>query len=343
MQEITKIDDNYKEWIKELSQRFKRSQIKAAISVNTELLRFYWSIGEDIVLRQAESKWGEKFFDTLSKDLQKEIPDAKGLSPINLRYMKRFYLLYNQNYKIVPQLVEDLFSIPWGHHRLIIDKVKGNIQKAIFFVQKAIENNWSRSVLLNFLDTNLYERQGKAITNFKTTLPIPEGELAQQLTKDPYNFDFLTLTEGFKEKELKDALMNNLSNFLLEMGRGFAYVGREYRLQVGSKEFFIDLLFYNIHLHAYCVVELKTTEFEPEYIGQLGMYMVAVNHQLKREGDNNTIGLIICKTKDNITAQYSLETTNQPIGISEFSLENILPEDFKSSLPSIEEIENELR
>lgn len=223
------------------------------------------------------------------------------------------------NDEIGSQIVDELCSIPWGHHRYIIDKCKGNPGKALFYVRKTIENNWSRAVLLNWLDTDLYERQGKAITNFNKQLPVAQGDLANELTKDPYNFDFLTMTEGYNEKELKDALTDNIVKFLLELGNGFAFVGREYRLEVGKTEQFIDLLFYNIRLHCYVVIEIKT------------------------EQENPTIGLIICKERDEVLAQYAVESAGEPIGISEYELSKVYPADFKSSLPTIAEIEQQLR
>jgi len=235
-----------------------------------------------------------------------------------------------------------LFRTPWGHHKCIIDKCGDNSKKAIFYINKALENNWSRAVLLNWLSTDLYERQGKAITNFSNQLPLAQGDLAQEITKDPYNFDFLTMTEGYNEKELKDALEDNIVKFLLELGGGFAFVGREYRLLIGDTEKFIDLLFYNIKLHCYVVVEVKTDKFDSSNIGQLGTYMVATNHILKSEMDNPTIGLLICKEKDNVLAQYALESSNEPIGISEYELSKLYPTDFKGSLPSIAEIEQQL-
>jgi predicted nuclease of restriction endonuclease-like (RecB) superfamily len=277
----------------------------------------------------------------VSKDLQKTLPDVKSFSATNLKYMQYFYELYSS-----PQLGDlniSVFKIPWGHNKLIIDKCKNNREKAIFYANKTLENNWSRAMLLNFLDTNLYERQGKAITNFSQTLPKNESDLAQAITKDPYNFDFLTLTERYDEKELKDALMDNITKFLLELGNGFAFVGREVRLTIGETENFIDMLFYNIKLHCYVVVEVKVEEFNSRDMGQLGTYMVAVNHQLKGENDASTLGLIICKSKDNVKAQYALEASSQPMGISAYDVNQFIPENFKSSLPSIEQIEEELR
>ena len=304
MSQLIKIDGEYAQWLQSIGKRFKNMQIKAATKVNQEMLKFYWSLGKDMVEMRAESRWGSKFYVNLSKDLAFAMPEQKSFSPTNLKYMTYFYQLYSQispqpvdeiGNEISPQLVDDLCKVPWGHHRYIIDKCKGDPDKAIFYVRKTIENSWSRAVLLNWLDTNLYERQGKAITNFSLQIPESHSDLAKELTKDPYNFDFLTMTEGYNEKELKDALTDNIVKFLMELGNGFAFVGREYRLQVGETEQFIDLLFYNIRLHCYVVIEVKTEKFKPADIGQLGTYVVAVNHILKGDDENPTIGLLICK------------------------------------------------
>ena len=245
------------------------------------------------------------------------------------------------------QAVDDLgmkiiFYVPWGHHVQILGKCKGNAEKALFYVRKTIENNWSRSVLLNFLSTDLYERQGKAISNFSLTLPAEQSDLAQEITKDPYNFDFLTLQERYNEKELKDALIDKVGKFLIELGMGFAYMGREVRIEIGETEKFIDMLFYNTKRHCYVVLEVKTGKFDSSYAGQLGTYVVAVNHQFKTEEDNPTIGLLICKDLDKIEAQYALESSSQPIGVSSYELSKLIPEEFKGSMPTIEEIESEL-
>lgn len=351
MSQLIKIDKDYAKWIEGLSSRFRNVQIKAATKVNQEMLLFYWSLGKDIVEMNAEGTWGSGLLRNLSLDLKERLPDSKGFSETNLDYMRRFYLLYSKSPQVVednaneisPQFVGKLCSIPWGHHRYIMDKCKNDVEKALFYVEKTIENNWSRAVLLNWLSTDLYERQGKAITNFNTRLPEPQGDLAQEITKDPYNFDFLSMREGYNEKELKDALENNIVKFLLELGTGFAFVGREYRVMIGNTEKFIDLLFYNINLHCYVVIEVKVDKFESENIGQLGTYVAATNHILKTEKDNPTIGLLICKEKDNVLAQYALESTSQPIGISEYELSKLYPSDFKSSMPSIEEIEQQLK
>lgn len=359
MNSFIKVDESYKNWLNELSNRFKSSQIKAAMRVNSEMLKFYWSIGRDISKMELTTKYGSGFYKKLSADLKEIFPDSSSFSETNLRYMWRFYGLYPMMENLpqlgadsessnLPQVVAKsdeqniIFQIPWGHHKLIIDKCRKDPERALFYVEKVLENSWSRAVLLNFLDTDLYDRQGKAVTNFKYTLPIAQGELAQAITKDPYNFDFLSLTEKYNEKELKDALMDNITRFLLELGSGFSFVGREYRLEIGEKENFIDMLFFNINLRCYVVLEVKVTEFEPSFAGQLGTYVVAVNHQLKEEWQNPAVGLLVCKSMDKIEAQYALESTSQPLGVSSYELSKLIPENFKGSLPTIEEIEAEL-
>lgn len=351
---ITILDKDYKNWIAELSSRYRKSQIKAAIKVNTELLKFYWELGRDIVGRDAENKYGSKFYSAISADLKKALPGAEGFSPSSIRYSKRFFLLYNpiianfqqvaeKSEEIVNQLLSSLFSIPWGHHMLLIDKCSNSPDKALFFVQQAVEKGWSRSTLLNMLSTDLYERHGKALTNFQRTLPAETSELAQELTKDPYDFAFTGITGRHNEKLLKDKLLDNITKFLVELGTGFAYVGREYSLQVGNREQFLDLLFYNLNLSYYVVVEVKIGKFEFADIGQLGGYMVACNHILKKEErDNPTIGLLICKEKDRVQAQYALESSTQPIGISEYELERFYPEKIEGTIPTIEELEMNL-
>ncbi|MBE5847748.1 MAG: DUF1016 domain-containing protein [Lachnospiraceae bacterium] len=349
MDKMIRVDKNYKRWIEEVSKRFRKSQIKAALKVNDEMLRFYWSLGCDMERIKENYEWGAHFYSQISKDIQKMLPDVKSFSSRNLLYMHQFYRMY-PDAVITPQsgaqlhndIWEGVFGIPWGHHKLILDKCKDDQSRALFFVSKILENNWSRSVLLDFLETDLYERQGKAITNFAQTLPGIQGDLAQAITKDPYNFDFLTLHEKYNEKELKDALIDKVQSFLLELGTGFAYLGREIRIKVGKKEKFIDLLFYNTRVRCYVVVEVKSGEFESTNMGQLGTYVVAVNHQIKTEHDNPTIGLIVCKGMDKVEAQYALEASTQPLGVSSYVLSKLVPERFKGSLPSIEEIEEEL-
>lgn len=336
---------DYKQWLSKIKQHIRQSQIKAAVRVNTELLRLYWHLGKEIAERRAEAKWGNGFFNTLSRDLKADFPDMQGFSPTNLKYCKRFYLFYSQSdtihHQVGDELISPIFSIPWRHHIEILTKCR-TIDEALFYVGKTLENGWSRAVLLNFLDARLFETQGKALTNFRKNLPEPMSDLAQQTLKDPYNFDFLTMRENYNERELEDALTTNITRFLLELGSGFAFVGRQVRLEVNGNEYFIDLLFYHLKLRCYTVVELKVTEFKPEYLGQLGFYVTAVNRQFKRTEDNPTIGLIICKTKDRVVAEYALEGTNQPLGISQYDLMKVTSEELKNTLPSIEEIENEL-
>ena len=351
---ISIIDNDYKQWVKTLVVRYRQSQIKAAVKVNTEQLLFNLSLGKDIVERQEENKYGSKFYASLSRDLKEEIPDVEGLSESNIRYCKRFYQLYCQAIENLPQLVEDLknenlpqvveelCSIPWGHHRLIIDRCSNDPQKALFFVNQTIENGWSRAMLLNWIDTGLYERQGKAIKNFSASLPAPDSDLALEVTKDPYNFAFAGVRGKYNEKKLKEALLTNITNFLVELGSGFSYVGREYRLQLGEKEKFIDLLFYHLKLRCYVVVEVKIEDFDFPDVGQIGGYIVACNHILKRPDDNPTIGLLICKKKNGLLAQYSLESSSQPIAISSYELEQFYPVKVEGALPTIEELENKL-
>lgn len=346
MNKLLKIDDQYKNWVVELKLRIRQSQIKAAFKVNKEMLRLYWKIGQDILEKSKTAQWGDLLIPQLSRDLIEEFPDMKGFSPSNLKYMRSFYLFYSQVDIIGQQLVDQLednqiFQIPWGHHIFLFTKCKTK-NEALFYIAKTIENGWSRNILMNVFETNLYAVQGKAITNFAAQLPTLQSDLAQQALKDPYNFDFLAMRQGYNERELEDALTHNITKFLLEMGSGFAYIGRQIRIEIGEKEFFIDLLFYHLKLRCYIVIELKTGEFKAEYVSKLGLYVSAVNHQMKESCDQPTIGLLICKTKDEVVAQYTLESTSQPIGISEYQLSKLYPRDIEGVIPSIEEIEKEL-
>lgn len=304
----------YKSWVNELKKCYKRAQIKASVAVNAELLEYYWQLGEDIERKSFANIYGASFFEKLSEDLKIELEGVQGFSPVNLRYAHRFYLLYSPIFQQLVEesekkgLIESLKNVPWGHHQRIMDKCKQDSKKAV--------------------------------TNFLTVLPAVQGELAQQMTKDPYSFDFLAMREKYEEKELKDALIANIEKFLLELGKGFAYMGREYRLQVGNTEQFLDMLFYNTRLRCYVVIEIKTGQFEASSIGQLGTYVTAVNHILKTENDNPTLGLLICKNKDNVLARFALESSKGPLAISEYELGKLYPENFKSSMPTIEEIES---
>ena len=346
---VSNIHSQYREWLSEIKSDYRRSQIKAAVKVNEELLRFYWRLGRGIAQLHFDAEWGSGFYEALSKDLKEAFPDSKGFAVSNLRYMRRYYELFPDfpirpqvEGEIMPRVGEQIFMIPWNHIKYILDKCGGNQAKALFYVQETIKNNWSRAVLLNFLGTDLYERKGKAITNFEATLPRDGGDLARQITKDPYNFDFLVLRKEYDEKELKSALISNIERFLLELGKGFAYMGREYRLNLGEEEEFCDMLFYNTLAHAYVVVEVKVEKLKPADLGQLGTYVVAVDHTLRGESDNKTIGLLICRDKNETTARYALESSSQPLGISSYELSTLVPEEFKGSLPTIEELESEI-
>lgn len=365
-------DCDYKDWLVELKERFYSHRLKASCATNGYLLDFYWKLGRDIEAKQYTNTYGSGFYKNLSQNLKHEMPGVKGFSPINLRYMSKFFKLYAPLYRNIPQTAElfsdslsdsnvlqvaeqfekrqqpvddfnMLLSIPWDHHRRIIDKCKDDMNKALFFVRKTCENNWGRDALLNWLDTDLYERDGKAITNFQATLPAVQSDLAQQITKDPYQLDFLNLREKYDEHDIEEELVNNVTRFLLELGKGFSYMGRQFRLEVGQQEFFPDLLFYNAHLHAYVVIELKAQSFHPSFLGQLSFYVSAINHQFKTNIDNPTIGLLICKDKDNVVAKYALESYKEPMGISEYQLSKLFPKDFKSSMPTIEELEKGLK
>ena len=348
-------NSDFKSWVSQLKQDIRSAQIRAAIKVNTELLRLYWRMGADICEKQKSASWGDGWLKELGRELMTEFPDMKGFSYRNLRYIRQWYEFYNQHLTIwqqavakldndmreqaVAQISEDaFFSVPWGHHLYIISQCK-DVDRAVFYLRQTVENGWSRAVLLNYLDANLYERQGKAVNNFNRLLANPQSELAAQTLKDPYNFDFLTLDGEYRERELEQALTHNVTRFLLELGTGFAFVGSQVPLQVGEDTVYPDLLFYHLELRCYVVVELKVTKFKGEHLGQLGVYVSAVNHIKKKPTDNPTIGLLICKTKNNVMAQYALESINQPIGISEYQLSKLMPENIQSQLPTIEDIE----
>ncbi len=358
------IDPAYKDWLIELKQKVRTAQLKAAVAVNTELIMLYWELGKMITEKQ--TAWGSKFMEQLSQDLRTDFPDMQGFSERNLKYCRQFYQFYfpsigqqlvaqleqanqtNDTPQIVnPEDFNTLFrqqpvaQIPWGHNILIFSKSR-SADEAEFYAGQTLQNGWSRNILSQQINANLFQRQGKAIHNFQNTLPEITSDLAHQMIKDPYQFDFLALTDNYKERELEHALVNNITNFLLELGSGFAYIGRQVSLMIGDQEYFIDLLFYHLKLRAYVVVELKTTDFIPEYAGKLSFYLSAANDLLKHPTDNPTIGLMICKNKNNIIAEYALKDINQPIGVSEYQLSKLFPEEFKSSLPTIEEIEKEL-
>lgn len=329
--------------VSEVKEEIRSARLRASVRVNSELIRLYWRLGMHIAREQERHSWGDGFLKALSTELTRAFPEMKGLSYTNLRYVKQWYSFYSSAIcqQLVGKLGETFFEVPWGHHLYILSRCK-EAARAAFYLQKTVENGWSRAVLLNFLDTDLYEREGRAVSNFAARLPEGESDLAQEMTRDPYAFDFLSLTGSIRERELEDALTKNITRFLLELGHGFAYVGRQVELTVGEDVIRPDLLFYHLRLRCYVVVELKVTCFEPGFVGQLGTYVAAVNHQLRRDGDAETLGLLICKSKNDVLAQYALESVKAPIGISAYELAKVYT-DAASSLPSVEEIELEVR
>ncbi len=331
----------YADWLGALKTRVRHVQLKAAVSVNQELLRFYWELGADIAERQKSAAWGDGFLKQLSADMLAEFPTMKGFSYRNIRYIRQWYGFYTANPSIWQQPVAKLVQIPWGHNLAIISKSE-SIAEAKFYVENTLAHGWSRSVLTHQIESGLWQRKGQALSNFEAALPAPQSELAQQILKDPYVFDFLSLTEDYKERELELGLLEHLTSFLLELGAGFAFVGRQVPLQVGERDFFVDLLFYHTRLHCYVVVELKTVDFEPEHAGKLNFYLKAVDEQMRSDADGASIGILLCKGRDKTVVEYALSDVHKPIGVSEYQLTRALPEELRSSLPSLAELEAEL-
>ena len=344
---------NYAHIIGGLKEKIRRARQRAILSVNKELLQVYWEIGSVILEHQKDAGWGSKIIDRLSADLKTEFPDFKGFSVRNLKYMRAFAETYpafvqrsaaqietnnNQENIIVQQAAAQL---PWGHHQVLLDKVKEPNQRN-FYIEKAIENGWSRDVMIHQIETGLYERAGKTISNFTQTLPALQSDLAQQTFKNPYVFDFLALTEEIKERELEIGLIQHLKSFMLELGKGFAYVGNQKNLVVGGEDFYLDLLFYNYHLHCFVVFELKIGAFKAEYAGKLNFYVNAINEQVKGIDDKPTIGVLLCKTSNETIVKYALQNIDSPIGVADYELKKALPSQLKAEMPSIEELEKEL-
>jgi predicted nuclease of restriction endonuclease-like (RecB) superfamily len=320
-----------------IKERIQTAQVRAALSVNRELVLLYWGIGREILSRQQEEGWGKNIIPRLGKDLASQFPDMKGLSPRNLGYMKTFAEAWPDE-SILQQAAAKL---PWFHNCIILDKIKP-AEERLWYINAAIENGWSRNVLVMQIEAGLHRRQGKAPTNFQRTLPAPQSDLAQQLLKDPYNFDFLTLSRDARERELETGLVEHLRKFLLELGVGFAFVGSQYPLEIAGEDYKIDLLFYHLKLRCFVVIDLKMGDFKPEYAGKMNFYLAAVDDLLKHPADQPSIGLILCKTKTEVVVEYALRGTTTPMGIAEFTHLVKLPEEFKGTLPTIEEIEAEL-
>lgn len=334
---LTPPPEGYADWLVELKTRIHTAQQRATLAVNRELVLLYWQIGRDILARQTEQGWGAKVIERLAHDLRTAFPEMKGFSRANLMYMRAFAKAW-PDAGIVQQPVGQL---PWGHNLVLLTQLK-DPQQRLAYAQSAITHGWSRNMLNIHIETRLLERSGKAVTNFETRLPKPQSDLARESLKDPYRLDFLGLGREAGEREIENALVKHVTEFLLELGAGFAFVGRQVLLDVGGDDFFIDLLFYHLKLRCYIVIELKGGKFKPEHLGQLGFYLTAVDRQIKSEHDNPTIGLLLCKSKNKIVAEYALGDKIQPMGIAEYKLLESLPAELQTRLPSIEQIEREL-
>lgn len=370
--ERLELHTEYKRFFIQVKEQIRSSQAKAALFVNTSLIQLYWSIGRMIAEKQIEYAWGAGVINQLAKDLKAELPGTAGFSRSNLFFIRQFYLFYSgekvlQLVRLLPEsaltpdkvqqlvrqsggvekdsnlsIVQQVVAlIPWGHHILILTKVK-DPGAALFYMLQTIEHNWSRTILTLQIEQNLYARQGKAITNFKSTLPEQQALLAQQILKDPYNFNFLTLEPQVQELELEKQLTEHITKFLLELGKGFAFIGRQYRFEIGNKDYSIDLLFYHIRLRCFVIIDLKTTPFEPEFTGKMNFYLSAVDDLLKTENDQQSIGILLCKSKESLEVEYALRGINKPIGVSDFTFAEALPDELKSSIPTVEEFENEI-
>jgi predicted nuclease of restriction endonuclease-like (RecB) superfamily len=339
MKETFLLPPDYRLWIEHVKTIIRSTQIKAALSVNEELIKLYWNLGKMIDEKLQNANWGEGIIKRIAADLKTEFPNSTGFSRDNLYFMLRFYRFYQDASSIVEQLVQQL---PWGHNILIFRKLK-TIEAATFYIKATIQNNWSRSILDIQIDTKLHERQGQAITNFDKTLPSPQAELAKETLKDPYIFDILSMTSNMHELELERQLTDQIIKLLLELGNGFAFLGRQYPLKIGEKEYAIDLLFYHIYLRCFVVIDLKMRDFEPEYAGKMNFYLSATDDILKHETDNPSIGVILCKSKNRFEVEYALRDLNKPIGVSGWILTEKLPDNLQSSFPTTEQLEEELK
>lgn len=349
---------HYSALLADIKQRIGQAQTRAMLAVNAELIRLYWEIGQMLDARQKIEGWGAAVIPRLARDIRNELPEVKGFSERNIKRMLAFYREY-RDLEFVPQAVaqiepaekvpqpvalfpqELLSALPWGHHLLLMEKIK-DVTTRLWYMQATLTNGWSRNILQMQIETAAHNRQGKATNNFASRLPPPQSDLARQALKDPYLFDFLTLEEPFHERELETGLIGHLEKFLLELGQGFAFVGRQYHIEIGEQDFYIDLLFYHLRLRCYIVIELKRGAFKPEYAGKMNFYCSVVDDVLRHESDAATIGLILCQQQNEVVAEYALRGVDKPIGVSTFELTRALPSELESSLPTIEQIEREL-
>ncbi|MBI5595794.1 MAG: DUF1016 domain-containing protein [Elusimicrobia bacterium] len=329
----------YRQVLEGIKERIRTARVKAALASNRELISLYWDIGRTIVERQRAQGWGKSVVERLAGDLQAEFPGVSGFSRQNIWYMRAFYLAWRDRGPNLPQLVGE---IPWGHNRVLLDRVK-DVERRSWYARQALEYGWGRAVLEHQIDSGLYERQGKAVTNFKATLPPLQSDLAEQALKDPYTFDFLTLAGDAREKEVERGLVDHVRKFLLELGAGFAFVGQQVHLEVGGDDFYIDLLFYNLKLRCFVVIELKNGPFKPEYAGKMSFYLSAVDDLMRHEEDRPSVGLVLCRSKNKLVAEYALRDMRKPIGVSAFRLTRDLPAGLGAALPSVAELERELR
>lgn len=337
-EELTASPTGYADWLAELKQRIHAAQQRATLAVNRELVLLYWRIGQDILARQASQGWGSKVVDRLARDLRNAFPDMKGFSPRNLKYMRAFAEAWPDGEFVQAALAQ----LPWYHQLALLDKLQ-TAEERQWYAAQALENGWSRNVLVMQIESGLRQRTGAAITNFSQRLPRPQSDLARESLKDPYRLDFLGLGKDAQERAIEDALVKHVTQFLMELGAGFAFVGRQVHVEVGDKDFYIDLLFYHLKLRCYVVVELKAGEFQPEYAGKLNFYLSAVDSQLKHPSDNPSLGLLLCKNRDKVVAEYALRDMSKPIGVAEYQLVQALPKELQTDLPRIEDIESELR
>lgn len=364
-----RLPTGYGDFLNSLKARIQAAQIRASLSVNRELIALYWSIGRDIVQRQHAEGWGKAIVDRLAADLQREFPGMGSISPRNIWHARAFYLAYASSPEILKQPVSDspsggktaippqaaresesevlpqpVSEIPWGHNILLLQKLKDHAQR-LWYAQQTIANGWSRSMLLHWIDSDLYARQGRAVTNFAATLPAPQSDLASEIIKDPYNFDFLTLRRGAAERELEQGLLGHIRKFLLELGAGFAFVGQQVHLEVDGEDFYLDLLFYHLRLRCYIVIDLKVQPFKPEFAGKMNFYLSAVDDLLRHPDDKPSIGLILCKTRSKVIAEYALRDLVKPVGVARYvtKLTESLPKPLRGSLPTVKQIEAELK
>ncbi len=337
MPDIIPLPPDYVTWLTELKIRIHNAQQRATLAVNRELVLLYWQIGRDILDRQGREGWGTKVIERLAQDLRNAFPDMKGFSPRNLKYMRAFAEAWPDEAIVQGALAQ----LPWYHHLALLDKLTDEKERC-WYAEKAIEHGWSRNVLVIQIERRMYKRSGKAITNFTVQLPAFLSDLARESLKDPYRLDFLGLGEDAQERAIEEAIVHHITRFLLELGAGFAFVGRQVHIEVGGDDFFMDLLFYHLKLRCYVVIELKAGPFKPEHAGKLSFYLSAVDEEMKAEHDNPTIGLLLCKSKNKVVAEYALRDSNKPIGVAEYQLIEALPAELQTSLPSIEAIEQAL-